>query len=229
MAKDIFLGELKEAYLNYQKKNYTFRKYSLRLDIEREFSNGKIFVLKGGNILIWTLSIISSILSALWCIAIVWASDLLARGELSEIPLPFWLFMFIFVGIILFVPTIYLFLVNRMFVVIGPLGVYYRKNFVTDSFQWNSVSIYEENLGIIKAGRKSPPIPTSYIKFHLPNGKKIGFIDLAYRNKEFIRYSKHQMFLTLFHTYYRLGKSKWKDIDEEKNVSDFNENSFEVY
>ena len=221
MANDNFLGELKEAYYNYQKKNYSFGKYGIRQDIQQEFLNGKIFVLKGGGTLIWTLSIISSILSVLWGIAIAWGSVGLARGELTAVPVPFLLFMFIFIGIILFVPTIDLFLINRMFLVIGPSGVYYRKTFATGSFRWEDVTILKNEFGTIKTGLKRPNIPSSYIKFKRSNGKNVGFVDLAYRNKEFSSNSKHQMFLTLFQTYYGFTILKRENLLKRKERSEF--------
>ncbi|MBY8991561.1 MAG: hypothetical protein KGD58_12460 [Candidatus Lokiarchaeota archaeon] len=194
-------------YHIYKKGNYTFEKYETGIQIEKAYLNGKVFVLKGGSRLIWNLSIISSILSVLWCIPIVLGSVGIARGELNAVPIPFMLFVFIFIGIILFVPTLFLFLCNRWFLVISPSGVYYRRNIKTGAFQWKDVTDLEGGLKTIKTRGipKPPEVPTAQVIIYLSNGQRVGFKSIAFRNKEFLRIMQRVLFVRLFQIYSRIG------------------------
>jgi len=204
LKKKNYLDELKEVYKNY-KKNYTFGKYETGKQIQDEFSNGKIFVLKGGNMLIWGCSIIMSILSVWLFILIVFGIVGFIQGSIRSDFKVLFTFVFIIIGILTFGPTIWLFLMNRMFLVIGPSGVYYRKIIKTGAFQWCNATVTEGRIGRIKTP-KSPPVKIAQVTISLPNQANVWFTSMGYRNKEFAREVKLYMFIGLFQIYSELGK-----------------------
>ncbi|MHA1913589.1 MAG: hypothetical protein ACW986_13790 [Promethearchaeota archaeon] len=206
MLSTNYLEELKEVYKDYKRGNYTFEKYDTGIQVEKAYSNGKIFVLKGGSILVWITSISILILSIAWGITIVMGSVLLAQGELSAVPAPFLIFVFIFIGIVLFVPTLFFFLCFRWFLVISPSGVYYRKNFKTINFQWKDVIDLEGKIKTVKTrGIPNIEIITGQVIIFLTSNKRIGFSSIAFRNKEFLRVEQKILFVRLFQIYSRIG------------------------
>lgn len=197
------LNELKEAYKNYKNKNYTFGKYKTAEQIQMAYANGKIFVLKGGSMLIWVLFITMLILSVLWFVLLISAVSLEqseARIIVSILALPT-------IGFFTIVPCIIFGLFTRMFLVIGPSGVYYRRITKTGYFQWSNVTVAEGRLHTLKPGLKSPPINTAQVTIILPNGEKVRLASIGYRSKEFARNFKRLLFISLFEIYSERGKT----------------------
>ncbi|MFX1448273.1 MAG: hypothetical protein ACFFCG_09060 [Promethearchaeota archaeon] len=199
MEINSFLNELKEAYNNYKNKNYTFGTYNTTEQIQIAHANGKIFVLKGGTALIWTLFIFTLILSVWWFVLVIFAlsiepSDTDTFIIVSTLALST-------IGFFTVVPCILFGLSTRMFLVIGPSGVYYRRFFKANYFQWCNVTAVEGRIDTIKPRVRDPPVKTAQVSIILNNGEKVRFTSLGYRSKEFPRNFKRILFLSLFQIY----------------------------
>lgn len=187
-----YLEELKEEYQIYKKKEYNFGRYygyGIREQIQNEFSKGKIFVLKGGlRIEDWILMITLYGAGLIGFIITLFYS--MGMGIALFI---FYLLFFVFITLIFLIKL-------RNFLVIGPLGVYYRKIIRSGSFSWSNVSRIEG----IERFRSKFFITTFIATIYLSSGEKIRFQSRTYLNKEFPRESEGEMFFKLLDTYFKL-------------------------
>lgn len=194
-----FLDELKEAYINYKKKNYKYNKYGTEEQIQNAFSNGKIFVFRGNKISLMVTSIISLILTVSWFTIFVIGFTINLHQTFG---LGLYIFLFFIFGIPTFLSCFFgILIIVRKFLVIGPTGVYYRKIIKSKFFQWSNVFVAEARIITTKGGYKTPSITSAQIIIILPSGEKVRFGSFDYRNKEFTRKVKRQMFLNLFLIY----------------------------
>jgi hypothetical protein len=184
------LSELKKAYNDYKEKNYTFGQYATVDQIENAFSNGKIFVFTGGYIL-FKLCIYLLVI-AISMIVIIGGEYFILVSSLFAI---IGLFLILF-GI----------LMQRMFLVIGTTGVYYRRFTKIGYFQWDETTFAKGTIGRISPHLKPPPVKTAEVNLILSEGKKVRFTSMSYQNKEFPKNVKRQMFIFLFYIYSDLGK-----------------------
>ncbi|GAF80169.1 unnamed protein product, partial [marine sediment metagenome] len=183
--------ELIRIYNSYKKGEYTFGKYSTKYDLGQAFFEGKVFVLKGSNVLIYA------------CLMLLF------------MPVVFFFFISLGFSILIFaieVPLIvFSIIIKRRFVVIGPSGVYYRRYFKKDFFLWMDVStpimdfpIIVKKFPFLFESIKSGPYTT--ITIITPNNKKLRFLHGHYKKKEFPSSVEGEMFLRLFQIYSILGK-----------------------
>ena len=120
-----------------------------------------------------------------------------------------WLGFFYCVGYAVWYFLIILFvLYKRIFLVIGPLGVYYQKILKKGYFQWTEATITEKGIKDIRGRYGQKMYTTAIVKIRIQNGKKVQFISNQYRNKEFVKHVKKFMFLRLFQIYSELGRDK---------------------
>ena len=172
-------------------------------EIQIAHANGKIFVLKGGNPLIWVFFVTMLILSILWFVLLIFAFFI----EPSETFIIVLILALSTIGFFTVVPCILLGLSTRMFLVIGPSGVHYRRIIKTGYFQWCNVTAVEGRIETIKPRIRDPPVKTTQVSIILSNGEKVRFASLGYRSKEFARNFKRLLFLSLFEIYSGLGKT----------------------
>ncbi|MBA7531766.1 hypothetical protein ES705_23987 [subsurface metagenome] len=184
------LDEYILEFQNYKEGNYKFGNYWTKEQILDEFSKGKIFVLKGGlRIGDWTFTIL------------MFAIGLITGTILSFFYIGLGVFMFcfwLFFGSISFIKL-------RHLLVIGPLGVFYRKIFNSGVFSWNNVLKIE---GRIVTYFFRLPLTTAEVKVILMTRKKKRFASHLYLNKEFSKKVHREMFINLFYIYYKLGQNK---------------------
>ncbi|MHA1988176.1 MAG: hypothetical protein ACW98D_16195 [Promethearchaeota archaeon] len=190
MENNNSLDELKKAYNNYKEKNYTFGHYETEEQIENEFSNGKIFVFAGGYTLFKM------------CIFFL----VIATFMVFIIGLEYFIIVFSTFAIIGFCPIVIGFLSLRMFLVIGPSGVYYRRINKTGFFQWSEVTLVKGTIGRVTPPLRPPPVTTAQVTIILSKGEKVRFTSMNYRNKEFPRNIKRKMFIFLFRFYHWSSK-----------------------
>jgi len=189
IPKDTY-GEMKNLdryfleYQKYKEGSYQFGNYSTKEQIHEEFLKGKIFVLKGGLRVVDWISMILLLTIVIVSILILFYY----HDPSSVLFIPFPIFLLPVGSIMLLTP--------RIFLVIGPLGVYYRKILSSGAFSWNEVIDIKHftqrykriNLGVA-------------VKIYFSDGRKIKFLSGAYLNKEFRRKVKKEMFLNLFYIY----------------------------
>lgn len=189
------LEELKEAYKNYKKGEYTFGKYGTGDQIEKAFLDGKIFVLKG-NKKIFLICIIVLIITVgaifFWGIDEDYFIIILIASSIA-------------ISIVEFFIIILCITVIRWFAVIGPSGVYYRRVIKKGYFQWKNVTIAKGSIHTTSGGFRTPSVTTARVTIILPNKEEVLFDSGRYGNKEFVRKVKRVMFLRLFQIYYELG------------------------
>ncbi|MFX0035165.1 MAG: hypothetical protein ACFE9I_05945 [Candidatus Hermodarchaeota archaeon] len=192
IPKDAY-GEIKNLdeylleYQKYKKGNYQFGNYSTKEEILGEFLKGKIFVLKGGlNIGGWILTILMFVI----VIVSFFALFIPDPGSVLFITFP-----------ILGLPVIsFSLLTSRVFLVICPLGFYYRKILSSGIFSWievNNIKYFTQTYMGIKV--------QGIVKIYMFNGGKIRFGSATYLNKEFRRKVKKEIFLNLFYIYSHRG------------------------
>ena len=193
---DNFLEELKRALFDYKRRNYVFGLYGTGDQIRDAFLNGKIYVMIASN--------------RVWCTLIFLFLPL-------AIIIPFmgreyFLLVFYSAGMVFLVFDVFLiilfFLYKRIFLVIGPLGVYYQKILKKGYFQWTEATITEKGIKDIRGRYGQKMDTTAIVKIRIQNGKKVQFISNQYRNKEFVKHVKKFMFLRLFQIYSELGRDK---------------------
>jgi len=186
------LRDLKEAYNNHKRINSSCGHYTTEEQIQNAYMDGKIFVLKGGN----TIFLMTCPLMVFVAVSMIVLMDTYYYG-----------FVFFACGIVtLFICLIGL-IMKRNFLVIGPSGVFYRRIIKTGYFDWSNVTVIEGKIVRMKPGLKSPPLKTAYVTILLPNGEKIRFASMGYRNKEFTSGAKFYMFIRLFQIYSELEKN----------------------
>ncbi|NVM19840.1 MAG: hypothetical protein HWN80_19210 [Candidatus Lokiarchaeota archaeon] len=186
------LSELKKAYSDYKNKNYEFGQYATIEQIQSAFSNGKIFVFVGGFVL-FKLAIYT------FCLALTFLV-VLGLGSFPSYAIMTSSFWVIF-GLLLISMGI---LMQRWFLVIGPTGVYYRRFFKINFFQWDDVKFIDAAAGRVTRPRHPPPVYTAEVTFLLSNGKKVRFKSISYRNSEFPKFpkrAKDEMFILLLSLY----------------------------
>jgi hypothetical protein len=189
--------ELKQIYNSYKKGEYTFGKYETEFDLEQAFFEGKTFVLKGSNVLIY----ISILLTVIFLFFIIFFLFISAISD-SGVPMP--LVLSIALSIIEIPLIVFSIITKRRFVVIGPSGVYYRRYSKKDFFLWMDVNpIIETETMRIRYGMS---VPLTVITIITPNNKKLRFSYGQYKKKEFSSLFKEQMFVLLFQIYSELGK-----------------------
>jgi hypothetical protein len=198
------LGNLNEYYLEYQKYKegkYQFGNYSTKEQIVDEFYKNKRFVLKGGlGVGMWILTILMFVISSISLYALF-----LPDPELGIFIIPF---------IFTFPTGLISLLSHRKFLVIGPLGVSYRKILSSGIFSWNDVN------NITHFTQKFKGFTTGVVvKISISYGRKIRFGSSLYLNKEFRRKFKKELFLALFYIYSQLGKKKISPSYYQKSVS----------
>ena len=189
--------EFKQMYNSYKKGEYTFCKYETEFDLEQAFLEGKIFVLKGSNVIIY-ICLLFAVIFLFFIIFFLFISDISASG----VPMP--LVLSIVLSIIEIPLIVFAIIIKRRFVVIGPSGVYYRRYSKKDFFLLKDVDPEIEN----------KPVPLRYgmtayvtvITIITPNSKKIRFLHGQYKTKEFPSLVKEKMFYRLFQIYFEFGK-----------------------
>jgi len=196
------IEELVEVFKGYNKGKYTFGKYGTGEQIERAFMEGKVFVLKGAKS-IFSLFIAIPILYAILMPMII----NIMSGE------SYFMVMLIILSIeipviisLIFLPICISHI--RHFVVIGPMGFYYRKVTKKGCFHWKDVFLTQASIHTTRGGYRSPPVTLGRVEFRLPDNEKVRFDSGRYRKKEFPsgRDVKRVLFIRLFEIYYKLGK-----------------------
>lgn len=191
MLQPDYVEELKQEYLNYKRKNYQFGKYNTEMEIQNAFLERKIFVLKGGwRTTTWVLSIVFGLLGLyLLIFFLIMIIELFWLGILTAS-----IFFFFELGLIL---------IKRIFLVISPLGVYWRKIIRKGFFSWNDVKHVRKEA--IRAKYGHIYIATVY----LTGEKKIKFAPRPYLIKEFPKeLFELQMFFNLFKIYFKMNFNK---------------------
>ncbi|MFX1345806.1 MAG: zinc ribbon domain-containing protein [Promethearchaeota archaeon] len=184
------LDEYILEFKNYKRGNYKFGNYSTKEQILNEFLKGKIFVLKGGlRVGDWILTLLMFGIALVSLFAI-----LLPDPDLGIFIIP----------LIFTLPTGSLMLLKpRRLLVIGPLGVSYRKILSLGVFSWKDIinikhftqTYRGSNIGVV-------------VKLLISNGRKIRFGSNNYLNKEFPKKIHREMFINLFYIYFKLGQNK---------------------
>lgn len=184
--------ELKKIYNNYKKGEYTFGKFETEYDLVQAFLEGKIFVLKGSNVIIY-LCLLFTVIFLFFIIFFISAFGVFMSLGLS-IALS-----------IIEIPLIVFSIINkRRFVVIGPSGVYYRRYSKKDFFLWKDVNpIIETETVRLRYGMTTN---ITIITIITPNNKKLRFSHGQYKKKEFSFLVKEVMFVCLFQIYSEFGK-----------------------
>lgn len=207
MDNDNTLEELKEVFKGYNKGKYTFGKYGTGEQIERAFVEGKIFVLKGGKIIL-SLFIMIPILYAIFLPMLI---QTLTGESYLEIMLIITSIIIPVIGSLILLPICIP--IIRNFVVIGPSGFYYRKVFKKGCFHWKDVTLAQASIHTTRAGYRRPSVTLGRVEIIFPGverleKRKLRFDSGVYRKKEFPsgRAVKRVMFIRLFKIYYELGK-----------------------
>ena len=189
------LEELIKSYNSYKKGEYTFGKYETEFDLVQAFFEGKIFMLEGSNIGIY--------------LCLLFAAIFLLIIILSPFFFPFYEIYFSFViSITLFIIEIPLIIfgivIKRRFVVIGPLGVYYRRYSRREFFLWKDINpIIETKTAHLRYGMS---FPITVITIITRNNKRLRFGHGQYKKKEFPYLVREEMFYRLFQIYFKFGK-----------------------
>ncbi|MHA2289610.1 MAG: hypothetical protein ACXABG_12570 [Promethearchaeota archaeon] len=191
---DNFLEELKRALYEYKRNNYVFGLYGTGDQIRDAFSDGKIYVMLASN-RVWVLL----------CFLFLPLAVLIPfMGR------EYFLLVFYSVGMVFLIFDIFLiilfFLYRRIFLIIGPLGVYYQKILKKGYFHWTQATITKIGIEDVKGRYGQTMDTTAIVKVLIQNGKKVKFISNQYRNKEFVKHVKKIMFLRLFQIYSELGR-----------------------
>ncbi|MCK4286019.1 MAG: hypothetical protein KAX18_07440, partial [Candidatus Lokiarchaeota archaeon] len=201
-VNDYSLDLIKE-YDNYKEKKYKFGKYGTREQIRNEFLKGKKFVLKGGlRVGGWILTILMFAIALVSLVAVLLPN------------LDPYMGIFILPFIFTFPTGLLSLLTLRRFLVIGPLGVYYRKALSSGVFSWKDVNNIKSftqtyrgfTIGVI-------------VKIYMPYGRKIRFGSSNYLNKEFPKKIEREMFLTLFYIYSQRRQKKISQSSIKKSVT----------
>jgi len=201
MVNDNSLEDLRMEYYKYKEKKYKFGKYGTREQILDEFLKGKIFVLKGGlRVGGWILTIL------VFAISFISLFILLLPNPDTGI--------FIIPLIFTFPTGLISLLTLRKFLVIGPLGVYYRKILSSGVFSWNDVN----NIKHFTQTYKGFTIGV-VVKIYISYGRKIRFGSSTYLNKEFPKKIEREMFFTLFYIYSQRGQKKISQSSIQKSVT----------
>ena len=184
--------ELEKIYNSYKKGEYTFGKYESEYDLVQAFLEGKIFVLKGSNIVIY----ICLICVVIFFSSLFFLSFFIGFTVFAHVPIPLSI-----IGIPFFVFAI---IIKRRFIVIGPSGVYYRRYSEKDFFLWKDVNpIIETKTAHLRYGMS---FPITVITIITRNNKRLRFGHGQYKKKEFPFPFKEVMFVLLFKIYSELGK-----------------------
>ena len=94
----------------------------------------------------------------------------------------------------------------RRFVIIGPLGVYYRRVIRKGFFEWKNVTLAHGSIHTTRGGYRRPLVTIARVIVILPNNTEVILDSGGYGNKEFVRKVKREMFLRLFKIYSKLGR-----------------------
>ena len=187
--------ELEKIYNSYKKGEYTFGKYETEYDLVQAFLEGKIFVLKGSNVIIY-ISILFAVIFVFFIIFSLFTS-------ISDFGVLMPLVLSIVLSIIEIPLIVFSIITKRRFVVIGPSGVYYRRYSKKNFFLWKDVNpIIETETAHLRYGMS---VPITVITIITPNNKKLRFSYGQYKKKEFPSF-KEEMFVLLFQIYSEFGK-----------------------
>ena len=199
MVNNNTLEELVEVFRGYNKGKYIFGKYGTGEQIERAFLGGKIFVLKGPK----SVFLIPLIFVPIFAVYLLYFFPVE-----EELFIPILIMKSIAISFLGFFFIIFSITFIRHFVVIGPLGFYYRRVFKKGCFHWKDVILAQASIHTTKGGYRRPTVTLGRVEIILHNGRKIRFESGRYRKKEFPsgREVKRLMFIRLFKIYYELGK-----------------------
>jgi len=187
------LEELNKSYNSYKKGEYTFGKYETEFDLVQAFFEGKTFVLKGSNVVIY-LCLLFAVIFLFFIIFFYFIAGISIYVIVFSIAL-------FSIEIPLIVLSV---IIKRRFIVIGPSGVYYRRYSKKDFFLWMDVNpIIENKIAHLRYGMS---VPITFITIITPNNKKLHFGQGQYKKKEFPFLVKEEMFVRLFQIYSELGK-----------------------
>lgn len=185
------IENLKETYEKYKNRSYNFGRYSTDQDISKAFSEGKIFVMKGGFdttdyfllILCWIIALI------MLCVFLIYPLENL--GILSF----FGMVLFVILGSATFIKYL-------RFLIVGPQGVFFRTfNKKEKFFKWDELINIQDN------GRRYRSMEPSTVICYLLERTKYKFTARNYVNKEFTRKNYKYLFVRLFVIYKGLAKN----------------------
>ncbi len=189
-------NKLREAYENFKDDNYIFGNYTSESDIHNAYNEGKVFVLKGrlstaGLILLFVCWFID----ILMIIIIIFTNqqhpyDIIPVASFSIIII----FLFFSIGCSLLYNI-------KMFLVIGPQGLYYKKYGPPKYLNWKDL------IDLQGIERDTGWIKIAIIKCYFLTDKKQKFRSNIYSNKEFPKDVYNIQVWRLFLIYWKLSRA----------------------